>query len=309
MSKLKFLKMTTWFPKRLIVIALFEFCLASGAIASDLTSTRAAIIKEISGSNLDIGIAALYVESAQILSVNGNRRLPMASVYKFPIALAILKQVEERKVDLSEPIQISTDDIRVGAVGPIAREYPKGEVRLLVSTLLKYMVSDSDNSASDLLLKRLGGPKAATQIMLNWGFRQISIDRYEKQLIAQAESSESAQLDTASAEDLVGLYAKLFSGRLLNTEHTQALIALMTDAHTPQHIGNGLPSDTSLFHKSGWCSRNKCINDTALITLPENRGHLAIAILASGNIKDPEQVSKMIGRIARIAFDAAPCAK
>jgi beta-lactamase class A len=296
--------MTTWLAKHLIALAWFEIFIASGAIASDLTGARTTIIKEISGSNLDIGIAALCVESGKKLSVNGSRRLPMASVYKFPIALAILNQVQKREIDLAERIQILASDIRKGALGPIAKKYPQGGVRLSVSTLLKYMVSDSDNSASDLLLKRLGGPKAATQILNDWGFKQISIDRYEKELIEQANTLGSGQLDTASAEELVGLYAKFWSGQLLSTKYTHLLTALMTDARTPQHIGNGLPAETKIFHKSGWCSRNECINDTALITLPENRGHLAIAILMSGDIKDTEQVSRMIGRIARIVFDA-----
>ena len=238
-----------------MVIVLFVFFVACGAMASDLTSARAAIVKEITASNLEVGVAALHVESAQLLSVNGNGRLPMASVYKFPIALAVLNQAEEHKIDLLELIQVTEGDIRSGAVGPIARDYPKGGVKLSVSTLLKFTVSDSDNSACDLLLKRLGGPKAATRIMVKWGFEQISIDGYEKELI-KTNSSESRRLDTASADDLVRLYAKLWSGQLLNPEHTHLLIALMTDANTPPHIGNGLPPETTIFNKSGWCSCN-----------------------------------------------------
>lgn len=153
------------------------------------------------------------------------------------------------------------------------------------------------------MLKRIGGPAEATRTFEKWGCKQISIDRYEKELL-ENETLLGEQLDTASAENLVQLYARFWSGQLLNSKHTRLLIGWMEYAHTPQHIGNGLPPNTLVFHKSGWCSGNKCINDTALITLPDKRRHLAIAILATGEIRDTERVSKLIGRIARFAFDA-----
>lgn len=293
-----------------VYVASFTLLLGLGnsAFARDLTSVRSAVEKEIAGSGLKIGFAALLVESSQLVSVNGRVRLPMASVYKFPIALAVLHEIEEHRLTLAERIAIRPEDIRGGAAGPIAKNFPNGGGSLSISSLLEYMVSNSDNSACDLLLKRIGGPAEATQTLEKWGYKQISIDRYEKELV-ENESLQSEQLDTASAENLVQLYARFWSGQLLNPKHTRLLIGWMEHAHTPQHIGKGLPPNTPIFHKSGWCSGNKCINDTAMITLPDKHGHLAIAILATGEIRDTERLSKLIGKLARLAFDAAASSK
>ena len=284
-------------------VLLFSVLMVSKvALAKNFDTARSKIIDEISSMKLDIGVSIVHVESGESISPNGHKRLPMASVYKFPIAVVLLKRVEDGKMSLDKKISVTKSDIRGGYKGPIAKKYPDGGIELSIGTLVKYMVSNSDNSATDLLLKILGGPKEVTKVLQKFGFNSISIDRYEKSLIS--EGNRKGELDTSSADELRRLLVKFHAGKLLNEKNTDLLRKLMTNAKTPGHIAKGLPSNVMQFHKSGWCSESKCINDVAMVTLPENKGHLAMAILVSGDIKDTEKISRFIGKIARIAFDS-----
>ena len=261
------------------------------------------IKNEIKWTNINIGISAIHVESGRTFSFNESKRFPMASVYKFPIAIVLLNQVEKGQLSLNQKVTITKSDIRGGFKGPVAIKYPNGGVDLPVSTLLQYMIVNSDNSASDLLLRLIGGPKAATTTLRKLGFQDISIDRYEKDLLLLDSNSESSLFDTSSAKTLALMIRRFFSGDLLNKDNTSLLKKLMTNPNTPNHIASGLPDKTPQFHKSGWCTKNLCINDLAMVTLPNDKGHLAIAVLVSGLISDTKKTSTMIGKISRIIFD------
>lgn len=251
------------------------------------------------------GVSALLLNSKEHFSINGEVRYPMASVYKFAIALAVLKQNEKNSDFFSQKIAIDKSDIRGGYKGPIAIQFPEGGVKLSSSTLLQYMIANSDNTASDLLLKSIGGPASATQILSGWGFNKISIDRYEKDLIVQKNDPGKSDLDTASPNELVNLLAKFFKGDLLNKKNTTILTALMKNTGSAGHIAKGLPSGTPLLSRSGWCAADKCINDIAVITLPNGKDHLALAVLVSGHINETKAISQMIGQIARLTYASA----
>src|SRR5215510_23459 len=81
--------------------------LASGlAFASgpDLSRLEDTIDQIISRSRGTIGVSLIHVESGATLSVRGDERFPMASVYKLPIAIELLAQVAAGRLALNRPI-------------------------------------------------------------------------------------------------------------------------------------------------------------------------------------------------------------
>ncbi len=284
-------------------ILIFLVLSASSSLATVFDGVSANIIEEASNLGAEFSISIKHLETDEMVSPNGHKRLPMASVYKFPIAVALLKQVEKGKALLDKKVLITKDDIRGGYKGPIAKNHPEGGVEFDLRKLMEFMVSNSDNSATDLVLKELGGPRKVTKILRAMGLKEISVDRFEESLIKNGNIN--GELDTSSADELVKLLARFHSGKILSSSNTAMLKKLMSNATTPGHIARGLPKGIEQFHKSGWCSGSKCINDVALVKLPDDKGHLAIAILFSGDIKDTRSVSETIGKIARIAFDEA----
>ncbi len=286
-------------------ICSFLFILAATeSFAGEPVSAERKISSLSEKAEFRLGVSAWHLESGKKLSFQSDERHAMASVYKFPIALALLKDVENEKVSLDQKISISKLDILDGSKGPLAKKHPNGGVQLSVLTLLKYMVANSDNSACDLILKKIGGPKAVTNALIQWGYKKISVDRYERTLINGNDPGPDL-LDTATAAELTKLVGNFWVGQILSKHHTTILKDFMTNPHTPGHIENGLPKGTPVFHKSGWCSSNQCINDSAIVRLPGNKGHIALTVLTSGPIKNPKLASQTIGDVARIVYDAA----
>src|SRR5262245_14637924 len=155
-------------------------CLASAlAFASgpDLSLLETTIDRIINRSRGTIGVSLIHVESGATLSVHGNERFPMASVYKLPIAIELLTQVSAGTLSLDRPIALAPSDIR--ACCTLSRRHPRGGVTLTSGELLELMIAESDNTASDAILKLVGGPPIVERRMRTLGFDAINVNRYE----------------------------------------------------------------------------------------------------------------------------------
>nr|MBP6671710.1 class A beta-lactamase [Bacteroidota bacterium] len=80
--------------KRLFFLFLLSFLFATTLFSADtgrLRNTVDGIVRKAQGT---IGVAIHHLESGDTLTVNGSARLPMQSVYKYPLGLAVLRQVD-----------------------------------------------------------------------------------------------------------------------------------------------------------------------------------------------------------------------
>jgi beta-lactamase class A len=109
----------------------------------------------------------------------------MASVYKFPIAVAVLDAAESGRIGLDSLVRVQASDLRPGA-SPLAARYPGGGVDVRVADLLAGMLVDSDNTASDVLLRLAGGPSEVTACMRILGCEDLRVDRYEVEIFFDA---------------------------------------------------------------------------------------------------------------------------
>src|ERR1700694_3830901 len=84
----------------------------------------------------------------------------MQSVYKLPIGMAVMKQVDAGKIKLDQKVPVTKSDfVRLGQHSPIRDQNPNG-TELTVSELIGWMLLESDGPASDVLMKLAGGPEA-----------------------------------------------------------------------------------------------------------------------------------------------------
>jgi beta-lactamase class A len=240
-------------------------------------------------SDAIIGVSAIHFESGKRLSVRNVERFPMGSVYKFPIALAVLRRVDIGTLSMEQVVTIEPRDFSPGW-SPL-RDNAKGQpIVLTVDQLLRHMVSISDNTASDALLKLVGGPPVVTTRMAELGFSAIHIDRSEKQMVADlrkpggvAQYAIDAR-DTSTPDAMAELLVAFGNKRDgLSLESHALLMHLMIETETgARRIKAAVPGAT-VAHKTG--TMPGTTNDVALITLPSGE-HIALAIFTKGSKRD-----------------------
>jgi beta-lactamase class A len=114
--------------------------------------------KIASAANGRVGVAVQLLESVEMAELHGDEHFPMHSVYKLPISMAILQRVDRGELKLDQPVRIEPSDfVRKGMYSPVRDKYSAG-TELTIAELLRYTISESDGSTSDVLMKLIGGP-------------------------------------------------------------------------------------------------------------------------------------------------------
>jgi beta-lactamase class A len=274
-----------------------------------------------------LGVAVQNLDGGEAWVRNDQDRYPMQSVFKAPLAAAVLAEVDAGRLSLDEVITIGDMDLSP-PLSPIGQAWPAVS-RYTVGDLLRRAVSDSDNTAADVLMRRIGGPGAVNAWLTARGVEEIRIDRYERELqpeingmpsfrpawrtpeafgaamqavpeaqrrAAQAHYIEDPR-DTASAVGTLVFLRKLKTGELVSPASTALLLRLMTQTTTgPGRLKAGLPEGATLAHKTGTSATafgvTAVTNDIGIVTLKDGR-HYAVAVFLIGSpasLKDREAV-------------------
>lgn len=266
-----------------------------------------------------IGVSIRHIESGRVWNWRGDERFPMMSVYKYPIAIAVLKAVDSGRLRLDEPIAIRQSDIRDGLSSFLDNKKLPAPRRFTVRELISGMVSHSDNTACDMLLARIGGPAEVTRVLRALGITGIRVDRSEYDMGRDigrlgAEGFDRDGRDSSSPSAMASLLEMTHRAELqLKPKSQQLLLRVLRETATgAKRIKAGLPAGTPLWHKTGTGRRikgvNLATNDVGVFTLPDGT-HVAIAIFVKMGTAPDAKLESSIAQIARQAYSFAAGAK
>ncbi|MGZ3776658.1 MAG: class A beta-lactamase, subclass A2 [Mucilaginibacter sp.] len=290
--------------KILAVFSLLITLLVSVSYAQD--KELLAQIKQIAPDAKGIvGVSILGIESRDTLNYNAHARLVMHSVFKFPIAMTVLNLVDKGKYKLDQQMKLRKSDMAPPqSYSPLRDKYPGG-AEIPLSEILSYMVSQSDNTACDFLLKKIGGPQVVEDHIKSLGVKGIAIKASEADM---ASAWEVQYTNWAKPADLVQLLDIFYGGKALSQTSNDFLMKIMLATTTgPHRIKGLLPADAVVAHKTGTSPTNAeglspATNDIGIITLPNGK-HLAIAIMVCNSKADEATREAVIAKIAKAAWD------
>jgi len=245
----------------------------------------------------EIGVAVVHVESGRTAEFEGKKELPLYSVYKLPLAITVLQEVEKKNLSLDKKVRVSPADVAPGS--QFNTDLWRRPVDKTVAELLEFSIVRSDNTSSDKLLQLIGGPAGVSERMRALGFSNIDIKYSSREFAAHRDKPNKA-----TATDLAQLLAKLQKGELLQAPQFSLLFGFMERARTggERRLRANLPAGTQVAEKTG--SGDTTTNDVGLITLPAGKGHLAMAVLISGEKISTEAQEKLTAELARAAYDS-----
>jgi beta-lactamase class A len=269
---------------------------------TDRTNKLRARIEQISqAAQGRVGVTATVIETEESVTLNGNQQFPMQSVYKFPIAMAVLAQVDQGKLKLDQKIRVEPSDVLQGS--RILDEKSQG-MEFSLAELLKYMVSESDGTSCNVLLRLVGEPRIVTEYLRSLGVNDIVVANTEKEL---AQDPAVKYRNYATPDATVLLLRAFHEGKGLSKSSQALLLQLMTETTTgPKRIKGLLPDGTVVAHKTGTSSTvngvTAATNDVGLVTLPNGR-HMAIAVFVSDSQANDAIREEVIAKVARAAWD------
>ena len=281
-----------------------------------------------------VGVRVLHIESGHKLALNPSDHFPMASTCKVAIAVRLLKLIDKEHVALHQMIELTQHDLSPGS-GIIGSHLYHPGVTMSVHNLLETMLTVSDNTATDVLLNLIGGPKAVTDFLRASGIEGMRIDRSIKSLLADAyglsgfmsfqrfkeyvntstaESQKAAvetfladPRDTSTPDAMVSLLERIYHRELLKEESTELLLDIMQRCQTGEsRLRSMLPPGTVVSNKTGTL-RRITVNDVGIITLPDDAGHLVLSVLTKslgkGDFVKVAECQHVIAHVARAVYD------
>ncbi|MFC6267801.1 class A beta-lactamase, subclass A2 [Frigoriflavimonas asaccharolytica] len=290
----------------LILLSIFLFsCTEKKNNQNPELDLQTEINKIIAGKNATIAVSVNSIEDDFKIDINGNKELPLLSVFKFHVAIAILNEVDAKKLNLNQKIAVEKSDLHDNTYSPFRDEFPNGSREKTLGEVLKYVVSQSDNNITDVLIKKIGGTKIVQQTLDNKGIKNFKISANEAKM---HENWKNMYLNTSSTNSLNDALKKLYDGDLLSKNSTDFLMKTMLETTTGANkIVAQLPKNTPVAHKTGASGKNDAgltaaENDIAIITLPNGK-HYAISILISDSMESEETNTKLIADISKTVYD------
>ena len=244
-------------------LLLFQFLAVS---ASDLTSDIQEVIK---GKNAQVGVAVLYKDDA--VAVNNDAQYPLMSVFKFHIALTVLKKMEQEGIPLTAVVTLRPSDIDTKTWSPMYKKYKSKKITLSYGDLINYMVSQSDNNACNRLIYFVGGIQNVNAFIKDLGIDQIQLIETEKSMeqdIRKSYNNWSTPLSVAQ------LLRKVYTEKVLSDKHFAFLEkAMLASASGKDKFRAGLPKEIEVGHKTGMSYRTPegvrmCDADVGVIYMP-----------------------------------------
>ncbi|MBB6242444.1 beta-lactamase class A [Rhodanobacter sp. MP1X3] len=124
-----------------------------------------------------LGITVVDLDTRARIRINADRAYPMMSVFKAPVAAAVLAQVDAGRIRLSQEVTITRAQVVDGtAVPSIGAHFSGEQMHFTVERLLAAAVSESDNTAVDALIRLLGGPQVVTDFLRKHGIEGMRVD-------------------------------------------------------------------------------------------------------------------------------------
>ena len=251
-----------------------------------------------------VGVLAIVLETGETVSLNPNDHFPMQSVYKLPISMAVMKQVDAGKLKLDQKVRVTKDDfVGRNQHSPIRDENPNG-VELTVDELVRFAISESDGTASDVLMKLAGGPAAVQAYLTGLSITSWIVLNSENEL---GKDYQLQYRNWASPEGAVALLRALHERRGFSETSRGLLLKYLTESKPgPKRLKGLLPAGTVVAHKTGTSGAQNGItaatNDIGIITLPNGK-HLAIAVFVSDSPADEATREGVIAKIAKAVWD------
>lgn len=240
-----------------------------------------------------VGVSVIALGSGAEYAYRGDERFLFASTMKAFVAAALLATAPRE--ELSQKLTWTEADLQLAGYSPVTSEHIEDGMTL--AELGEAAVRFSDNTASNLLVRHLGGPSEVTAFMRSLGDDVTNVVDYEPDL---NQASEDTMANTTTAEAVTDALAALLSSNHFSAQARDLWLSWMSgNATGDELIRAGAPTGWTVADKSGGAGPVR--NDIAVITSPHGSRYVMTVLSTRTNL-DEKYDNQLISDIAAALF-------
>lgn len=250
---------------------------------ADQTLT-ARIVEEIARApnDTEVSVVVRRLDGSSLVEIKPDDPFPATSTIKLAILISLAEAFDAGRLAIDQPVSVSPDD-KVAGSGVI--NWLHDGLVLTLDDLAWLMIAISDNTASNLLIDRVGFD-AVRATCARLGASRSVLNRH---------FMRPADPNLVTAADLVLLLSAIAVNRAASPERCSWMRRLLADQQLRDRLARRLPDDVEFAGKSGW--QDAISHDCGLLTGPG--GTVAVAVLTRG-FTDPHEAAAFIGRIGTL---------
>ena len=224
-------------------------------------------LQQLAGQYQDLEpkIFVVDLDTKGFVSIEGKEVIASASTIKLPILVAFFQDVDAGKISLEERL-IMTEDAIAGGSGTMQYQEPGTRFSAL-ETASKMMIT-SDNTATNMLIERMGGMKQLNQRFMKMGLKATSLRNPLPDLTGT---------NTTTAEDLGNLLVKIDRGELISLRSRDRLLYIMRNLVRTTLLPVGLEPGAIIAHKTG--DIKSVLGDAGIIDMPNGKRYIASVLV------------------------------
>ena len=246
-------------------------------------------IKDLAAKEKDLSMQMMVVDldSGAYVQIGANQPIAAASTIKTPILVAFFQDVDSGKIKLDEQLEM-TADVKVGQAGELQYS-PTGTKISALETATK-MIVISDNTATNMIIKRLGGFAALNQRFKSWGLTSI---------VLNTQLPDLEGTNTISTQDMVTLLSMLDRGKLIEPRSRDRFMDIMRRPVTNTLLPQGIGEEARIIHKTG--DIGLAVGDAGIVDMPSGKRY-AIAVMVKRPDND-QRANELIRQISRATYE------
>jgi beta-lactamase class A len=230
------------------------------SVPDDRRGEAEAGLKEVRKTVEDYeGTVGVYVQDKDGdwgYGIRPDERFYTASVIKLPVMAAVYRKIEAGKLSLSDTVATEDRDYAGGAGG---LQWQEESVSNTIEDYLWMMIKQSDNVATNLLVRAVGGPEYVNEVAADLGAK----DTVLQSKVTDQRAAAPGLDNYTTPRDMAGILSAIATGEVANESHTDQMLGLMRQNGDESWVGGGLPPEADPACKVGWI--NGVYNDVCLV--------------------------------------------
>lgn len=283
-------------PKSICSLLLFSLPVAQAA-SIDATRLAEAVRLQEQQLGARIGVAVVDSASGDTASYRGDERFPLNSTVKTLLCGALLHQVDNGELTLADTTQFPRSALVT--YSPVTEKFV-APARINWQQLCSAAISYSDNTAANLVAKKVGGPAGVTRFLAMLGDTVTHIDRYEPELNSAIPGDVR---DTTTPLAVSRTLQKLTLGTALQPASRAQLIQWMRDDKVADALLRSvLPAGWTIADKTG--AGDFGSRSIVSIIWPENKSPRLVIIYITQTKATLKQSNEAIASLGKVIFSA-----
>jgi len=239
-------------------------------------------------SDITSGVFVWDYTNGNYININADRQFPTASIIKLPVLCQLFRRAEAGLVDLNGKMKI-TEYYRTEGSGYL--QYRPAGSEFSVPELAGYMIQNSDNTATNMLLSSIGGMEELNRALRQWGFSQT----YMKTWLPDLNGT-----NVATPKDFGTILYNIDSPEFLSLQSRAAIIEIMSHVKNRSLIREGLPESAQFIHKTG--DIGTMLGDAGIVTMPD--GHKYIVVIMTERPWNSFRAKQFINDASKIIYNS-----